>query len=147
MAPEEKISLLVLRGISTLKSLIETFENGIETEEESIALASSHLERFRLWVGSLGAHRESGSRSLEYKLRDASLIRKHIVTLLQDLCSSVDQGMTQSDRNFLPLPVWYLEGATDAIQKRKLLKALNHSLTLTMGPKSIVRDFDGWDLS
>ncbi|KAK3342333.1 hypothetical protein B0H65DRAFT_509474 [Neurospora tetraspora] len=94
MAPEEKISLLVLRGISTLKSLIETFENGIETEEESIALASSHLERFRLWVGSLGAHRESGSRSLEYKLRDASLIRKHIVTLLQDLCSSVDQALS-----------------------------------------------------
>ncbi|KAK3946882.1 hypothetical protein QBC32DRAFT_387273, partial [Pseudoneurospora amorphoporcata] len=134
---EEKISSLVSRGFSTLKSLIETLEDGIETEEESIALASSHLERFRLWVGSLGAHRESGPRSLEYKLRDASLIRKHIVTLLQDLCSSVDQGKTRSLKNFLPLlqtnddkdiddelAELFYGGDKDAIHRPELAQAL-----------------------
>lgn len=98
MAPEERISTLVSRGLSTLKSLIETLKDGAETEEEAIALATSHLERFRLWVGSLGAHRDSGPRSLEYlyKLRDASLIREHTLALLRDLCSCLDQGKIQN---------------------------------------------------
>ncbi|KAK3401311.1 hypothetical protein B0T20DRAFT_475419 [Sordaria brevicollis] len=98
MAPEERIPLstLVSRGMSSLKSLIEILAGGTGTgtKEESIASASSHLERFRLWVGSLGAHRESGPKSLEYKLRDASLIRDHIVTLLKDLCDSIDRALS-----------------------------------------------------
>ncbi|KAK3948959.1 hypothetical protein QBC32DRAFT_201193, partial [Pseudoneurospora amorphoporcata] len=63
------------------------------------SLVSSLLTRFKLWAGNLGAHRASGTRSLEYKLRDASMLRDHIVSLLQDLCTSIDEGDTLGNDN------------------------------------------------
>ncbi|KAK3388381.1 hypothetical protein B0T20DRAFT_365211, partial [Sordaria brevicollis] len=42
------------------------------------------LGRFRVWSSNLGAHR-TGRSSLDYRLRDASNIRAHVVKLLNDL--------------------------------------------------------------
>ncbi|KAI1110088.1 hypothetical protein F5Y14DRAFT_444252 [Nemania sp. NC0429] len=41
-------------------------------------------------IESLGAHRKSGRRSLEYRLRDSSSIREHVVRLLAQLEEAVD---------------------------------------------------------
>lgn len=49
-----------------------------------VATAESHLSRFKLWARRFGAHCVSGPRSLEHRLRDASSLRKHLVSLLED---------------------------------------------------------------
>jgi hypothetical protein len=85
---QPRIAAIVSRGISSFGALVSALDG---TLPESSAVAS-HFARFKLWAGSLGAHRMSGSRSLEYRLRDASSIRNHIISLLQDLCDALDDG-------------------------------------------------------
>jgi hypothetical protein len=75
------ISASVRNALRSLEELIAA--GGLSPAQESTA--SSHLARFRLWAGSLGAYRSYGSRSLQYRLRDAPTIRRHIISLLQDL--------------------------------------------------------------
>jgi hypothetical protein len=87
--PPLQIPTLVTRGFSSLKTLLGTLE---DSPAECWA-AASHLARLKLWAANLGAHRPSGTRSLEYRLRDASSIRNHIVSLLQDLCEAIDEGV------------------------------------------------------
>ncbi|KAM7187261.1 hypothetical protein V8F33_011352 [Rhypophila sp. PSN 637] len=84
-----QIASFVFRAISAFEALL--FALG--TSSAGGATAASHFARFKLWVGSLGAHRSSGGRSLEYRLRDASTIKGQIVSLLQDLNESVAQGL------------------------------------------------------
>lgn len=86
--PDEQIPALVAANLSSLGRLCELFES---QAQPSRFLAQSYLARFKLWAGSLGAHRTSGTRSLEYRLRDASSIRKHIVSLLQELKGLVEE--------------------------------------------------------
>lgn len=57
-----------------------------------VATVQSHFARFKLWAGSLGAHRTSGMRSLIHRLRDSSTIQSHVVSLLEDLQSSLGEG-------------------------------------------------------
>jgi hypothetical protein len=81
--PNEQIPALVannLDGLGRLCSLLKS--QGQPSHQYSV---ESYHARFKLWVGSLGAHRTSGSRSIEYRLRDASSIRKHLISLLQEL--------------------------------------------------------------
>ena len=53
------------------------------------------LGRFRIWSGNIGAHR-IGRSSLDYRLRDASHIRKRVVSLLEDLKEILQEGMWQA---------------------------------------------------
>ncbi|KAK3493374.1 hypothetical protein B0T13DRAFT_50138 [Neurospora crassa] len=92
MTTEPKISLLVTQAIKGLRGMAQELVDDVDTHANSHSLASSYLSRFKLWAGSLGAHRPSGTKSLEYKLRDASLIRNHILSLLRDLCGSIDHA-------------------------------------------------------
>lgn len=78
----EKIHDLVASNLDGLRRLCSLFES---QDQPSQSLVQSYLARFKLWAGSLGAHRTSGSRSLEYRLRDASSIRKHLLSLLKEL--------------------------------------------------------------
>lgn len=48
------------------------------------ALVKEH-GRFKIWMGNLGAQRASGTRSLEYRLRDSQNLRKRVISLLNDL--------------------------------------------------------------
>lgn len=78
-----QIPSLVAAGLSGLNQLLVALAAcGLPS---TVATVESHLSRFKLWAGSLGAHRISGTRSLEYRLRDASSIRKHLTSLLEDL--------------------------------------------------------------
>ncbi|KAJ3459400.1 hypothetical protein MRS44_015473 [Fusarium solani] len=69
---EPQIAALVARSLTSFKALTSMLQD----DHARASQASSCLSRFKLWVGNLGAHRQSGSRSLEYRLRDASNIRK-----------------------------------------------------------------------
>ncbi|KAI8651414.1 C2H2-type domain-containing protein [Fusarium keratoplasticum] len=85
---EPQIAALVARSLTSFKALTSTLQDDHTRASQS----SSCLARFKLWAGNLGAHRPSGSRSLEYRLRDASNIRKLVISLLQDLCTLVANG-------------------------------------------------------
>ncbi|KAL2278540.1 hypothetical protein FJTKL_14288 [Diaporthe vaccinii] len=78
----EQIPDLVASNLDGLGRLCSLFESQDEPSQCSV---QSYLARFKLWAGSLGAHRTSGARSLEYRLRDASSIRKQLISLLQEL--------------------------------------------------------------
>ncbi|KAL2672479.1 hypothetical protein Neosp_013190 [[Neocosmospora] mangrovei] len=92
-ASEPQIAALVARSLTSFKELTSTLQD----DHARASQASSCLARFKLWAGNLGAHRPSGSRSLEYRLRDASNIRKLVISLLQDLCTLVANGGSISD--------------------------------------------------
>lgn len=78
----EQIPLLVAKGLEALQHLLTVL---VTFKFSEAAIAESYLARFKIWVGSFGAHRATGTRSLEYRLRDASSIRGHIASLLEDL--------------------------------------------------------------
>lgn len=86
-AQKSQISTLVAASLTGLNELFAVL--GVSGSPSEVATAESHLSRFKLWAGSLGAHRISGTRSLEYRLRDASSIRMHLVSLLEDLKSLI----------------------------------------------------------
>ncbi|KAK0625882.1 hypothetical protein B0T14DRAFT_421598, partial [Immersiella caudata] len=88
--PESSISALVARGLSKLNALVIALSNSADPAERSTA--TSHRARLKLWAGNLGAHRPSGTHSLEYRLRDAPSIRNHVITLLRGLCKSADEA-------------------------------------------------------
>lgn len=87
--PESQIATLVGRSLASLQTLIPA----VDSSSKHTSAATSYLARLKIWAGSLGAHRHSGNRSLDYRLRDASNIRNHIQSLLQDLCEAVDGGV------------------------------------------------------
>lgn len=80
---KDHIPSLVADGMNGLQQLLTSLSDG--SESAGAAAVESSLVRFKLWAGSLGAHRASGSRSLQYRLRDASSIRTLLVSLLEDL--------------------------------------------------------------
>lgn len=79
---KEAIPTLVACNLDALGRLYALLES---QDQPSQSLGQSYLARFKLWAGTLGAHRASGTRSLEYRLRDASSIREHLLSLLQEL--------------------------------------------------------------
>lgn len=85
---KEGIPTLVACNLDALERLHALLESH---HQPSQSLGQSYLARFKLWAGTLGAHRTSGTRSLEYRLRDASSIREHLVSLLQELKDMVVQ--------------------------------------------------------
>ena len=86
---EISISALTVRGLALLDLLLSALAD-CPTECSAVA---SHLARLKLWSGNLGAHRPSGTQSLAYRLRDSSSIRNYVVSLLQGLCVSADEGL------------------------------------------------------
>ncbi|KAI1313324.1 hypothetical protein F5Y03DRAFT_161128 [Xylaria venustula] len=54
------------------------------SEETLIQKIRDEHTRFKVWSGNIGAHRV-GMSSLDYRLRDSSHIRNHIIRLLKDL--------------------------------------------------------------
>ncbi|KAI0100520.1 hypothetical protein GGR51DRAFT_532333 [Nemania sp. FL0031] len=93
---------LELHGIATLVAenigLIEAFATALALDEVRYSKIIYQLERFKLWAGSIGAHRKSGLRSLDQRLRDSTAVREHILTLLKQLGEYIeDASSTPSD--------------------------------------------------
>ncbi|KAH8721192.1 hypothetical protein HC256_001552 [Beauveria bassiana] len=96
---ESRFAVLVNRGFALFKSLVAGLDDDIINRSVVVSFAA----KFKLWASSLGAHRSSGSRSLEYRLRDASFIRNHILSLLQDLCESLNEAVSLITEDDAPL--------------------------------------------
>ncbi|KAI0435610.1 hypothetical protein F4803DRAFT_300804 [Xylaria telfairii] len=80
-----QIAILVSQNIGSIKALLSS----LTLDEDHYPALASQFARFKLWAGSLGAHRKSGRRSLDYRLRDASSIRKHVIMLLDRLSEAI----------------------------------------------------------
>lgn len=59
--------------------------------EISISKVSNAADRFRLWVGNIGAHRKDRG-SLDFRLRDAPLIQSNVLDILSALSSRMEEG-------------------------------------------------------
>ncbi|OCL04529.1 hypothetical protein AOQ84DRAFT_300694, partial [Glonium stellatum] len=60
-------------------------------EQMPLSKVKDEVSRFKVWSGNIGAHR-SGRSSLDYRLRDASHLRKRVVGLLKDLNESLSDA-------------------------------------------------------
>ncbi|UPK92927.1 hypothetical protein LCI18_003862 [Fusarium solani-melongenae] len=80
-----QIGTLVIQNFSLFQNAIARLDN----DTENGALVNGELGRLKLWSGSLGAYRRPGFRSLDYRLRDASRIQKHVVSILLHLTESL----------------------------------------------------------
>ena len=63
-----------------------------ESREKTITVINDELARFKLWSGNIGAHR-MGRSSLDHRLRDSSRLREQVARLLDELATSLDEGM------------------------------------------------------
>lgn len=63
-----------------------------ERKESIIAAVNDELARFKLWSGNIGAHR-TGPSSLDHRLRDSSPLTQQVARLLDELTTSIDEGM------------------------------------------------------
>lgn len=89
---DSQISILVVQCLSSLRNIVSALGARPKQGSATVDNATSYEARFKLWVGTFGAHRASGQRSLQYRLRDASSLRNHIIALLQDLCDALEEG-------------------------------------------------------
>lgn len=79
---KEKISTSVKRCLSLFTSALTPFGN--EPAHDISTKLSHQRHRLKRWSANIGA-RESGTSDLDYKLRDASNIRRNVLELLHDL--------------------------------------------------------------
>lgn len=86
----------------SVKGCLELFRAIASLQLPSLALISSHQttlmtiadeeSRFKVWSGNIGAH-ASGRRSLQFRLRDASHLQKHVLALLADLSRLLEDAL------------------------------------------------------
>lgn len=80
-----QIPTKVKRCLAAYQLTIKTLQSPDDSDERRLDTAfHEQRNRFKVWSANVGAHR-TGTSSLDYKLRDASLISRHIVDLLDDL--------------------------------------------------------------
>lgn len=82
----DNISSHVIRCIGVFRALVDSSDDpDLNFPDPGFQLQMvDEFARFKVWVGNIGAHR-TGMSSLDYRLRDASHIRKQIINLLEDL--------------------------------------------------------------
>lgn len=84
----DNISSLLKASISTSHK-----EAGKDIEKER--------SRFRIWAGNIGAH-QTGGRSLQYRLRDASRLQEQVATLINDLVDTLQDAIDISSGAKVP---------------------------------------------
>ncbi|KAI1753978.1 hypothetical protein F4782DRAFT_58667 [Xylaria castorea] len=94
-----QIAILVSQNIDSIKVLLSS----LPLHGDHYSKAASQLARFKLWAGSLGAHQTSGRRSLDYRLRDASSIRQHVIMLLDQLGKAIEDALSASSDSEAPV--------------------------------------------
>ena len=79
-------------GIKKLLEATTNEENGLDDLVHARDVQQMQ-DRFNQWAGNLGALQPSESAlSLEYRLREAPLIRQSMMSSLDDLCWSIQAG-------------------------------------------------------
>ncbi|RYC64705.1 hypothetical protein CHU98_g1521 [Xylaria longipes] len=84
----------VAQSLAAFKAIaaVET-PAGVEPGDADFTFAqtiSDQLSKFKLWAGNIGAHR-TGRSSLDYRLRDSSHLHTQVMTLLDDLITSLHE--------------------------------------------------------
>ncbi|KAL9038333.1 MAG: hypothetical protein Q9180_003202 [Flavoplaca navasiana] len=79
----DQLLLSCLRSFGELLKLVNAPRYNYK-DEVSAASWIDELGRLRIWAGNVGAH-QTGSSSLEFRLRDSSHIRDEVTNLLTDL--------------------------------------------------------------
>lgn len=99
---EDTISSHVRRclGLFSLPCFSELAQ-AVPPEKLVLLKINDQQTRFKVWSGSIGAHRD-GTSSLDYRLRDASGIRLQVVRLLQDLSELLRDGCEILSGNKIP---------------------------------------------
>ncbi|KAL8887373.1 MAG: hypothetical protein Q9192_006340 [Flavoplaca navasiana] len=81
-----QLNQLLVSCLKSFGELLKLFNAPRYNYKDEISAASwiDELGRLRIWAGNVGAHQTSSS-SLEFRLRDSSLIRDEVAHLLTDL--------------------------------------------------------------
>ena len=73
----------------------QEFSHLVRTADQDLLISPAALAdqigRFRVWVSNIGAHRR-GKSSLDFRLRDASHMRKNVTDLLEDCNMLLGEG-------------------------------------------------------
>lgn len=93
---DDSISKRVLSCMPAFESFLEAVDAASNQQTLSLGQTSSEwakdeCDRFKLWSQNIGAHRK-GRSSLDYRLRDASNLRKQAVDLVGDLAQALEDG-------------------------------------------------------
>ncbi|KAI0550637.1 hypothetical protein F4679DRAFT_199980 [Xylaria curta] len=109
-----QIAILVSQTIDSIKALLSS----LDPHGDHYAKAASQLARFKLWAGSIEANERFGRRSLDYRLRDASSVRQHVIGLLDQLRQTIKDALSPSSHSEIPL------GETHGLLNPELMKFL-----------------------
>ncbi|KAF8252527.1 hypothetical protein K440DRAFT_536018, partial [Wilcoxina mikolae CBS 423.85] len=79
--------------VVSFKELFEILNEGdSESAKDYVKSLREESSRFRIWVENMGVHR-TGKISLDYRLREASKIKKMVSDLLKDLDKDLQKGI------------------------------------------------------
>lgn len=103
----DSISKRVKSCIPAFESLSAAVAEASKQQNHCLGQISSewvkdNFDRFKLWSQNIGAHR-TGRSSLDYRLRDASNLRKQAVDLVGDLVQALEDGKYLPMRQCGPL--------------------------------------------
>lgn len=93
-APKMRISDRVrdcLEFFRKLKDILDSSEDAKAKTPNADLILSDELGRFSIWSSNIGAHR-LGESSLDYRLRDASHLKSHVLLLPKSLIDSLHDG-------------------------------------------------------
>jgi hypothetical protein len=83
------ISTSVTGCLQLFQQLLSLEDSATDQSQRSIFTSlTEEKTRFKIWSGNIGAHK-TGRSSLEFRLRDASHIKKQVLRLLEDLSTLV----------------------------------------------------------
>lgn len=93
---ENSIAKRVRSCMRAFQLLLAAILEASEQQDHSLGEMSSEwakdkFDRFKLWSQNIGAHR-TGRSSLDYRLRDASNLRKQAIDLVGDLAKGLEDG-------------------------------------------------------
>lgn len=93
---ENSIAKTVRSCMRAFQSLSAAVLEASEQQDHSLGEMNSEwakdkFDRFKLWSQNIGAHR-SGRSSLDYRLRDASNLKKQAIDLVGDLAQALEDG-------------------------------------------------------
>jgi hypothetical protein len=87
------ISSQVLASHAAYEGLLKCLRDSTERHSGLLDGLSYQFDRFKMWIGNIGAHKQ-GQNSLDFRLRDASHIRKTINDMLASLLSVLLDGQS-----------------------------------------------------
>ena len=82
----DSISSFIVTCLKAFNEFIEDFQDPVKKKPEGLHVQTwqDELGRLRIWAANIGAH-QTGQSSLDFRLRDSSHIRQHIIKLLDKL--------------------------------------------------------------